>query len=109
MSPPYSFLLYYISFKYENGKSIAIYKEKNKIHKVYNKCPHLGCSLIFNEEEKTWDCPCHSSRFDIDGNCIKGPSNYDISYKKLRNIKKSLYYKDFLFINKWRPQKDSNL
>lgn len=70
-----------ISFEYENGKSIAIYKEKDKIHKVYNKCPHLGCSLIFNEKEKTWDCPCHSSRFDIDGKCIKGPSNYDISYK----------------------------
>lgn len=70
-----------ISFEYENGKSIAIYKDKDKIHKVYNKCPHLGCSLIFNEKEKTWDCPCHSSRFDIDGKCIKGPSNYDISYK----------------------------
>lgn len=39
----------------------------------------MGCGLIFNEVEKTWDCPCHASRFNIDGKVIKGPSNYDIS------------------------------
>ena len=42
----------------------------------------MKCSLIFNEIEKTWDCPCHGSRFDIDGNCIEGPSNYNITYKE---------------------------
>lgn len=51
-------------------------------HIVYNKCPHMNCSLIFNEVEKTWDCPCHGSRFNIDGKSIEGPANYDISYKK---------------------------
>lgn len=55
--------------------------DTGKEHIVHNKCPHFGCSLIFNEKEKTWDCPCHSSRFDIDGKCIKGPSNKDITYK----------------------------
>lgn len=71
-----------VKFINKNGKSIGIYKDKNSInHVVYNKCPHLGCSLIFNEEEKTFDCPCHSSRFDMNGKCIKGPSIYDISYK----------------------------
>ena len=63
----------------ENGKSIGIYEENNKQYKVYNKCPHMGCSLIFNEVNKTWDCPCHASSFDIYGKCIKGPSKYDIS------------------------------
>ena len=72
-----------IKFINKNGKSLAIYKDENGFnHIIHNKCPHFGCSLIFNEEEKTWDCPCHSSRFDIDGKCIKGPSNYDISYKE---------------------------
>lgn len=71
-----------VKFYHENGKSLASYKDKNGEHIIYNKCPHFGCSMIFNEKEKTWDCPCHSSRFDIDGKCIKGPSNYDISYKK---------------------------
>lgn len=62
---------------------IATYIDKDgKEHAVYNKCPHLGCNLIFNEVEETWDCPCHSSRFDKDGKCIKGPSKYDITYKK---------------------------
>ncbi|MBQ2946641.1 MAG: FAD-dependent oxidoreductase [Bacilli bacterium] len=72
-----------ITFINKEGKSLAVYKdEKGNNHIIHNKCPHFGCSLIFNEEEKTWDCPCHSSRFDIDGRCIKGPSNYDISYKE---------------------------
>ena len=42
----------------------------------------MGCRLIFNEVEKTWDCPCHASRFDIDGKCISGPSNRDIGVNK---------------------------
>ena len=59
-----------------------VYIDENNIeHTVYNKCPHFKCGLVFNETEKTWDCPCHGSRFDIDGKCIEGPSNYDIIYK----------------------------
>ena len=69
-------------FLNKDGKSIAKYIDEKSIeHIIYNKCPHLGCSLIFNEIEKTWDCPCHGSRFDLDGKCIMGPSNYDIGYK----------------------------
>lgn len=71
-----------LTFTKKYGKSVAIYKEGSKEHIVYTKCPHVGCTLIFNEVEKTWDCPCHASKFNIDGKCIKGPSLYDISYKK---------------------------
>lgn len=72
-----------IKFEKRNGKNIAIYIDENKKeHIIYNLCPHFKCSLLFNEVEKTWDCPCHGSRFDIDGKCIEGPSNYDISYKE---------------------------
>lgn len=75
-----------ISFEKIDGEDVAIYvDEKGKKHVVYNKCPHMKCSLIFNETEKTWDCPCHSSRFDLDGKCIKGPSKYNITYKKKKN------------------------
>lgn len=73
----------HVRFIHKNGKSLGIYTDdRGQEHVVYNRCPHFGCSLLFNEEEKTWDCPCHSSRYDLDGKCIKGPSVYDISYKE---------------------------
>lgn len=56
--------------------------EKEKSHIVYNTCPHMKCNLVFNYIDKTWDCPCHSSKFDIDGNLIHGPSAEDIKLKK---------------------------
>ena len=69
-----------IEYREVDGKEIAIYRDDEKEHIVYTKCPHMGCRLIFNEIEKTWDCPCHASRFDMDGKCINGPSNQDITY-----------------------------
>lgn len=68
------------NLKFENidGKSYGIYTENNKEHIVRNVCPHMKSSLVFNEVDKTWDCPCHGSKFDIDGNVIKGPSVLDI-------------------------------
>ena len=62
-----------------NGKNYGVYiDENNNKHVIRNLCPHMKCSLLFNFMDKTWDCPCHGSRFDIDGNVIKGPSVYDI-------------------------------
>lgn len=46
---------------------------------VLKKCPHLGCGLVFNKIENTYDCPCHGSRFKIDGTCIQSPANKSIS------------------------------
>lgn len=61
------------------GKKIMIHNQ----YKVLNKCPHFGCKLVFNEIEKTWDCPCHGSRFNIDGTVLNGPSNKGISFNDL--------------------------
>jgi len=41
------------------------------------RCPHLGCALKYNKYEHTWDCPCHGSRFEIDGKLIDGPATSD--------------------------------
>ncbi len=71
-----------VTFKKINGENLAIYKENDKEYIIYNKCPHMGCSLIFNEVDKTWDCPCHASRFSKEGICIKGPSVKNITYDK---------------------------
>ena len=56
-------------------KRYACYKdEKGILHKTSARCPHLGCELKWNPAEKTWDCPCHGSRFDYDGNLIDNPA-----------------------------------
>lgn len=65
-----------------DGEPIGIYHHNGKEYRVKNTCPHMKCSLIFNEVEKTWDCPCHGSRFDIKGNVITGPSTYSIKLDK---------------------------
>lgn len=38
------------------------------------RCPHMGCALKWNPEEHTWDCPCHGSRFTVDGRLIDNPA-----------------------------------
>ena len=63
------------------GKKVLIYKDNNKEYIVLNRCPHLKCGIVFNETEKVWECLCHGSRFTLDGKCINGPSNFDITFK----------------------------
>jgi len=54
---------------------IAVFRdEEGKIHKFSAICPHLKCVVQWNTAEKTWDCPCHGSRFDSLGNVINGPA-----------------------------------
>ena len=44
------------------------------VHAVSLRCTHLGCLLRFNSAERSWDCPCHGSRFDVDGEVLEGPA-----------------------------------
>lgn len=54
---------------------IGVYRDEDGIaHAVSLRCTHLGCLLHFNEAERSWDCPCHGSRFDIDGAVLAGPA-----------------------------------
>lgn len=70
-----------VRYEKRNNIKVAIYTDQyNHEHIVKNQCPHLKCGVIFNEEELTWECPCHSSIFDLEGRVIKGPSNFDITY-----------------------------
>ncbi len=46
------------------------------------RCPHMGCALTWNPEERSWDCPCHGSRFSADGNLICGPALHGANVKK---------------------------
>lgn len=54
--------------------------ESGEVHAVSVKCPHLGCQLEWNPDEKTWDCPCHGSRFTANGELISGPAQEDLEF-----------------------------
>ena len=49
----------------------------NLLTPTAKRCPHLGCALKWNEQEHTWDCPCHGSRFEKDGTLIDNPATGD--------------------------------
>lgn len=58
-----------------DGEKMCAYRDKEgKVHLVESACTHLRCELQWNSGEKTWDCPCHGSRFSIDGEVIEGPT-----------------------------------
>jgi glycine/D-amino acid oxidase-like deaminating enzyme/nitrite reductase/ring-hydroxylating ferredoxin subunit len=56
-------------------KKQAVYRdEAGGLHRASAVCPHLGCIVHWNSLERTWDCPCHGSRFGIDGSVLNGPA-----------------------------------
>lgn len=62
-----------------DGKDVGIYKDKKgKVFAVDPTCTHLGCLLTWNNVEKTWDCPCHGSRFDFLGKNLYEPALKDL-------------------------------
>ncbi|MBQ8357664.1 MAG: FAD-dependent oxidoreductase [Clostridia bacterium] len=48
------------------------------------RCPHLGCALRWNEQERSWDCPCHGSRFSETGELLDDPATKDLQSAKVR-------------------------
>lgn len=67
-----------------DGNSVGIYKTKEgEIFAVNPTCTHLGCLLTWNNLDKTWDCPCHGSRFDFMGKNIYDPAFKDLNRYEL--------------------------
>jgi glycine/D-amino acid oxidase-like deaminating enzyme/nitrite reductase/ring-hydroxylating ferredoxin subunit len=56
------------------GKAGVYRDEQGNLHAVSLRCTHLGCLLRFNAAERSWDCPCHGSRFDVEGRVLEGPA-----------------------------------
>lgn len=69
-----------------NGKKVGIYKrDDGKVFAVKPYCGHLGCLVSWNNLEKTWDCPCHGSRYDYMGNIITEPTVNNLCRIDLNN------------------------
>lgn len=57
------------------GEKLAAYQDNTgKIHTLSATCTHLGCQVTWNTAERSWDCPCHGSRFGVDGEVLHGPA-----------------------------------
>ena len=62
------------------GNSYAIYAEKDShLHILKSTCPHAHCEVRWNSAEISWDCPCHGSRFNVNGKILTGPSTSDLT------------------------------
>ena len=74
------------SIKNGEGKIVDMLEEKfgvfrddnGLLHIVSAECTHLKCTLAWNNDETSWDCPCHGSRFTYEGKVIHGPANFDL-------------------------------
>lgn len=59
----------------EDGERRAIFRdESGALHRLCATCPHLGCVVAWNSAESSWDCPCHGSRFGVEGEVLNGPA-----------------------------------
>ena len=65
-----------------DGQKVGVYRDEDgSIYAVSVRCPHLGCQLEWNPDEKSWDCPCHGSRFDYRGKLLNNPAQTDLEVR----------------------------
>ena len=69
--------------EYED-KKLAVYRDEDgHLHAISAVCAHRGCTVNWNNAEHTWDCPCHGSRYTVDGEFIHGPTAKDLARQEL--------------------------
>jgi glycine/D-amino acid oxidase-like deaminating enzyme/nitrite reductase/ring-hydroxylating ferredoxin subunit len=72
--------------KYE-GTSLALYKDDaGQLFSVNPSCPHVKCVVVWNSAEKSWDCPCHGSRFSFTGELLTAPARKNLEVIELNNL-----------------------
>ncbi|MEV6804240.1 FAD-dependent oxidoreductase [Streptomyces sp. NPDC051132] len=66
------------------GERLAVHRDdEGALHAVSARCTHLGCLVSFNRAERAWECPCHGSRFAVDGTVIQGPAVEPLERREL--------------------------
>ena len=61
------------------GQSVAVYRDDSgAVHRLSPKCTHMGCTVGWNPDDRTWDCPCHGSRYEALGRVFQGPARDDL-------------------------------
>jgi glycine/D-amino acid oxidase-like deaminating enzyme/nitrite reductase/ring-hydroxylating ferredoxin subunit len=65
-----------------DGDNVAAYRDEGgTVHAVSAVCTHMGCLVGWNQTDRTWDCPCHGSRFELGGEVIHGPATKPLGAK----------------------------
>ncbi len=68
----------------KDGEKLAVYRDnQGALHAVSAVCTHLKCIVRWNGAEKSWDCPCHGSRFAVGGEVLEGPALAPLARKEL--------------------------
>lgn len=63
-----------------DGDKLALFRSADGVlHARSAVCTHMGCVVRFNEEQESWDCPCHGSRFSVEGEVLHGPATEDLA------------------------------
>lgn len=58
---------------------VAVHRDENgQIHAIDPTCSHMGCQVVWNMAEQSWDCPCHGARYDAEGHVLNGPATKDL-------------------------------
>lgn len=72
----------------EKGEEkVAAYRDSHKVlHTLNPSCRHMGCIVSWNDAERTWDCPCHGSRYNARGEVIQSPAVYGLLEKKVKEL-----------------------
>jgi glycine/D-amino acid oxidase-like deaminating enzyme/nitrite reductase/ring-hydroxylating ferredoxin subunit len=72
--------------KYE-GHRLAIYKDENgTVYPLNSACTHIKCEVAWNTAEKSWDCPCHGSRFSYTGEMLTAPARKDLEFIRIERV-----------------------
>lgn len=77
------------------GESKGVFRDENDhLHIVGVECTHLKCIVKWNNDEKSWDCPCHGSRFSHEGKVLNGPASKDLPYQLITKTDSGMFFKD---------------